>query len=78
MDTAQATWATAIRRSRETIGWTQRRIADELGITTQTVYSWERGLTTPHRRHQRKLIGLLDITDDEIAAIVRAEDGDTA
>ena len=78
MDTAQATWATAIRRHRQAVGWTQRRVADELGVTTQTVYSWERGLTTPQRRYVPKLIDLLNLGDDEIAAIVRGETGDAA
>ena len=39
-----------IRRLREARGWTQERLAPELGVGMRTVGSWERGETVPQNR----------------------------
>lgn len=50
------TWtASEIRARRATKGWTQQRLADELGVVRRTVSAWEAG-TSPQGRH----IGLLE------------------
>ena len=72
------TWATSIQRHRGMCGLTQRQVALELGVTHQTVWAWEHGKVTPNAQRQAQLVALLGIGDDEIAAIVRAEDGDAA
>lgn len=39
--------ADEVRRRRDTLGLSQHGLAVALGVTRQTVYSWERGLRTP-------------------------------
>jgi transcriptional regulator with XRE-family HTH domain len=36
-----------LRKARETHGWTQRRLAEELNIGENTVRAWENGLRSP-------------------------------
>lgn len=43
------TTAQEIKALRQTIGLTQAQIARALGVTEQTVYSWERGTASPSR-----------------------------
>ncbi len=39
-----------IRAARERRGWTQQRLAKELGVGFRTVGNWERGETVPRNR----------------------------
>lgn len=39
-----------IRRMREARGWTQERLAKELGVGARTVGGWERGEAVPKNR----------------------------
>lgn len=46
---------TAIKRARERRRWTQRQLADALGVNTKSVDNWENGRTSP-----RSSIGALE------------------
>ena len=52
--------ASAIRDLRLQLGWTQQRLAAELGTDHGTVSRWERGVSQPRRsaRHRLQLLGL--------------------
>lgn len=39
-----------IRAAREVMGWTQERLAQEVGVGMRTIGNWERGETVPQNR----------------------------
>ena len=41
---------TAIKRARERMRWTQRQLADAVGVNVKTVDNWEGGRTSPRNR----------------------------
>lgn len=47
---------TAIRRARERKRWTQRQLADALGVNVKSVDNWENGRTSP-----RSSIGAIEV-----------------
>jgi DNA-binding XRE family transcriptional regulator len=55
-----------IRELRERKGWTQRRLAQELGVSSQAVLYWESGQKTPTVPHLRALARALDTTMDAV------------
>jgi transcriptional regulator with XRE-family HTH domain len=46
---------------RESLGLTQKQIADAVGVTDQTVSNWERGIHVP-RLTLRQIVKLCEIT----------------
>lgn len=40
--------AIEVAATRHTLGWTQRQLALELGVSATTVSRWENGATEPH------------------------------
>jgi transcriptional regulator with XRE-family HTH domain len=56
-----------IRELREARGWTQLRLAIELGVTPVTIYNWERGKYEPKVSQFRALAGIFGVSMDEIA-----------
>src|SRR5215472_8226629 len=67
---------TRIRRARERLRWTQRRLADEVGVSVRTVNDWENDRTEP-----RSSIGALEDVlgvslDDEEDRQARAISGE--
>lgn len=56
--------AQIFREKREALGWTQRRAADELGVTQAAVWNWEQG----RRRIPSHYIAQLDARALEAAA----------
>ena len=56
--TALGETAVAIRSLRGRRGWTQARLAQELGTDPVTVSRWERGATHPRRVALRQLVWL--------------------
>ena len=53
-----------VREVRKTLGFSQGRLADELGVTLLTVHRWETGKASPHRSSLRRLTEL----EERIAA----------
>lgn len=54
-DTAVVNWAQAIRTERSVREWSERKMAEELGVTRQTIRGWEAGEQLP-RAKMRRLI----------------------
>lgn len=52
-----------IERARKAKKWSLQRLADEIGVTKQLVWQWERGDTDP-RKHIEALSKLLDVPVD--------------
>ena len=50
----------ALSRVREHKGLTQRQLAEKLGVDSQTVGSWERGIRFPSLEYRNKLVDVLD------------------
>jgi len=49
---------TRLKRERELRGWSQAKVASELGIDPTTVGRWERGLSLPYPHFREKLCTL--------------------
>jgi len=71
--TAGSTWATLLKTTRKSKGYTQDQLADEAGVHRTTVIRQERGEGDPDRGIVRKLAGILGIPLDVALA---ALDGD--
>lgn len=56
-----------IRELRIEAGWTQLELANRLGVTPTTVYTWERGKFDPRASQLRKLAQLFQVSMDDIA-----------
>lgn len=57
-----------IAAARETMGYTQEKLAGLLGISRQRLQHWEAGAAMPRPAEMRKLGDELDLTIDEITA----------
>lgn len=57
---------------RESVGLTQKQIADAVGVTDQTVSNWERGVYIPRLtlRQTSKLCKILNLSVDELADLL--------
>ena len=55
-----------IRQLRQEQGWTQYKLALEVGVHPQAVYLWESGRRTPQVAQMRKLGQLFGLCSDEI------------
>ena len=64
-----------IRELRERAGWTQLELANRLGVTPATVYTWERGKFDPRASQLRKLALAFGVSMDDIALPDDAERG---
>ena len=56
-----------IRELREERGWTQLELANRLGVTPSTIYSWERGRYEPTASKLRALARTFGVSMDVIA-----------
>ena len=48
-------FATKVRLIRDLLGWRQYRMAEELGVTPQTISDWEMGIREPRGLAKRML-----------------------
>lgn len=64
-----------IRELREGQGWTQLELANKLGVTPATVYTWERGKFDPRASQLRKLALAFGVSMDDIALAGDEETG---
>jgi len=58
-----------IRELRVARCWTQLQLAVELGTTPTTVYSWEKGRSTPSVAMLRKVAELFGVTMDSVVLV---------
>lgn len=73
-----------LRRERELRGWSQARVAEEIGTTALNVGRWERGMSMPYPHFREKLcvlfgkdavaLGLVDVEDASAEESVVAGD----
>jgi transcriptional regulator with XRE-family HTH domain/GTPase SAR1 family protein len=61
-----------LRQAREEKGWTQRRLAEKVGVSEQTVRSWERGTRTPSLEMRNRLCHVLEKSPSQLG-LQRAE-----
>ena len=54
-----------LRGARVNAKKTVKEIAEKLGVTTQTVYNWEQGITQPKMQHTQQLAELYNIKVDD-------------
>lgn len=66
-------YAKYFRKKRLERGLTQSIIADFLGVNTQLVSNWERGMCRPPEQHLPKLMRLLKIPKQELMEFILAE-----
>ncbi|HEV7236211.1 MAG TPA: helix-turn-helix domain-containing protein, partial [Ktedonobacteraceae bacterium] len=55
-----------LARARLAKGWTQARLAEEVGTTFETVSRWERGVVMPGLFYREKLCGIFEKTAREL------------
>ncbi len=55
-----------IRQLREEQGWTQLELANRIGVTPGTVYSWEKGKFEPRASQLRALALAFGVKMDDI------------
>lgn len=56
----------SIREQRERLGWSQQRLADELGVSRQTVISIEKGRYDPSLPLAFRLAGVFDCRIEDL------------
>ena len=55
-----------LKRVRKNSGYTQKQVADKLGVVESCYANWEQGRTEPSIESLRKLSLILDVTVDEL------------
>ena len=58
-----------LRAARDARGWTQRQVADAIGVTPADVSRWERGTVEPGRQYRLLLADLF--FDGDVSALYR-------
>lgn len=66
---------TGLVKAREARGWTQKRLASELGMTDVAVSRWESGDRDPSTD---TLLRLADVLGTTVDALLRRDDGPDA
>lgn len=63
----QVNLAKFLKDKRETVGLSQKQVADKLGYTTpQFVSNWERGVSSPPLKTLKKIGELYNVSSDEL------------
>lgn len=58
--------ANLIQEKRKAKGWNRYKLAKMLHVSEDTVFNWEIGRTQPKPFRLKELMGVLDITEEEI------------
>lgn len=61
-----------LRRERKRQGWKQADLAEQVGVSQQTVAKWESG-QRPHARHLSSLAELLDKSEPEVVVLAHLD-----
>jgi len=70
----QSSIAEHLRRSREALGWSQRRAAQESGIDPSTWSSWEAGGTIMAKAHRALVARFVGLPESEVDAYMRRQE----
>ena len=60
LEPQQYQWVRHVRYLRDRMGLTQQQFGDRLGVTGQTVYRWEAGISSPSPRIRQLIVRMLD------------------
>lgn len=66
MDYTNMSIGETLKNQRIQLGIKQEAIAEEMGVTVQTIYKWEKGTTEPKASQVSKLSSVLKLTEREI------------
>ena len=55
-----------IKNLRSSFGYTQKQLAEKLGISASNISDWENGISRPEYENLVKLADIFDVTTDEI------------
>jgi tetratricopeptide (TPR) repeat protein/transcriptional regulator with XRE-family HTH domain len=58
-----------LKAAREQLGWSQQKLAGRLGVTTNSVSRWERGISSPSLYFRRQLCDLLGKSAEELGLL---------
>src|SRR5437762_10669959 len=61
-----------LKVERELRGWSQARLAEELGTTTRSVSRWEQGIALPFPYYREQLCTLFNKTARELGLLLHA------
>jgi transcriptional regulator with XRE-family HTH domain len=70
------TYASNLRQARDGRGWSQKQVADAIGVTPSDVSRWERGAVEPGRKYRHLLADLFFAGD--VSALYREPTGAAA
>jgi len=63
-----------LRHARSLQGWSQAKLAEEVGTTFEMVSRWERGITMSSSYFRARLCAALGMTDEELGLVQSPED----
>ncbi|HEX3643256.1 MAG TPA: helix-turn-helix transcriptional regulator, partial [Ktedonobacteraceae bacterium] len=63
-----------LKAEREGRGWSQAKIAEVLGIHSETVSRWERGVALPQPYYRERLSDLFGKTIEELGLLADAQE----
>ncbi|MBF4328175.1 XRE family transcriptional regulator, partial [Vibrio anguillarum] len=66
MDYTNMSIGDTLKTQRIKLGIKQEAVAEEMGVTVQTIYKWEKGTTEPKASQVSKLGKILQLTEKEI------------
>lgn len=69
MSTRAESIGARLRSARDDLGWSQSRLASELGITQPAIADWERGEKEPSARNLARLATALSVSTDWLLSL---------
>ncbi len=66
------TLAELLKGRRRVRFWTQTALADQVGVSLNTVQRWEMGTSVPFQKQQQKLVEVLEIAPEELLDAITA------
>ena len=66
MDNRRIYFCKTLREMRQSLEWTQKQVAEKIGITYQSYQAYENGIALPAFENLLKLCDIFDITPNEL------------
>ncbi|RXZ61199.1 XRE family transcriptional regulator [Candidatus Borkfalkia ceftriaxoniphila] len=70
-------FTTKLKDARKLSGKTQKQLAEAIGTTDDSIYSWERGRSQPSIEYLRALCRVLEVTADYLIGLEDEDDTGT-